>query len=87
MGLFKKEGINMSEKINILGVDYLLEIQSPEDNHKLISNDGVCEIFSKKIIIASNIEEPDVNNFENIEEYVKKVKRHEITHAFFMNQD
>lgn len=69
--------------INILGTTYTIIEQSEKDNPKLKDSDGLCEQYSKKIIISSDIRtSEDVMTVENVEEYRKKVLRHEIIHAF-----
>lgn len=70
-------------KINILGTDYEIIEQTAEENHKLDDNNGICEQWSKKIIIDSNILKPHKLLVEQPELYKNKVLRHEIIHAFF----
>lgn len=68
----------MNLKINVLGTEYTIQIVPP--THESLHNDldGVCDWSSKTIFVSdcSNV------NFDNIPEYVKAVKRHEIIHAF-----
>lgn len=71
---------NVENTVNILGTEYKILKQKRSENPKLKDNDGLCETYSKEIIIVDL--EPDVMNFDNIEEYLKKVERHEIIHAF-----
>lgn len=69
-------------KINILGQEYEIIIQTERENPKLKDADGICEIYSKKLIITTDYAgDPDC--FENIEAYIHKVLRHEAFHAFF----
>ena len=69
-------------KINILGQQYEIEVQTEKDNSKLKDADGICEIYSRKLIIVTDYaDDPDC--FENIDEYIHKVLRHEAFHAFF----
>ena len=70
----------MRKKINILGTEYtiLFDVsldEMPEDA------DGCMDQSIKTIKIAHF--EPDRNTLQNAEEYLKKVLRHEIIHAFF----
>ena len=67
-------------KINILGAEYEVLYQTEEENSKLRENDGVCELYTKQIILAKKPH--DIMEFDNIEKYWKKVLRHEIVHAF-----
>ena len=65
----------------ILGQAYTVEYQKEKDNPKLEGADGICEPFSKRIIL--NAIEPDKNTVDKLEDYMAKVFRHEIVHAFF----
>lgn len=70
-------------KIDILGTEYEILFQTDQENIKLKDSNGLCEQYSKEIII----ENPDVYNDEpmavsNIKELTNKVIRHEIIHAF-----
>lgn len=67
-------------KINILGQEYEVKIQNEEENPKLKKADGVCEFYSKEIIVCDAQE--DEETFNNMQEYRNKVLRHEIIHAF-----
>ena len=67
--------------VNILGTDYEIITQTEEENPKLKEAYGLCEIYSKKIVL-SDIKE-DVMNVDNIESFKSKVVRHEVIHAFF----
>lgn len=70
-------------EINILGTDYEIIRQSPKENPKLNEAVGLCEQYSKKIIILDEeTSKDDVMLVENPEEFFKKVLRHEIIHAF-----
>lgn len=71
--------------INILGTGYEIIRQNKEQNAKLDDNCGLCEPFSKKIIIDTfEAERKDRLSAENFDDFVKKVIRHEIVHAFFI---
>jgi len=71
-------------KINILGTEYEILIQNVSENEKLEECDGLCEHYSKKIVVSDFEEaEKDKMCVENLDEYRKKVLRHEIVHAFF----
>lgn len=70
-------------KINILGTEYEILIQSEDDNPKLKESVGLCEHYSKKIILSSLDEaKTDVMCVDNLPEFEKKVLRHEVIHAF-----
>ncbi len=71
-------------KVNILGVDYEMILQSKSEKPKLENAYGICETYSKKIVIDSEIgTDGNKDNLENIEAFRRKVVRHEIIHAFF----
>lgn len=68
-------------KVNVLGTDYEVIKDSPNNNPKLQECDGYCEKFSKKVVIQSSF--PETNKTaENLEDYQKSILRHEIIHAF-----
>lgn len=67
-------------KINILGQEYKIKNQKEEENEKLKNADGICEFYSKEIIVCDIVEDKDT--FSNFQEYRNKVLRHEIIHAF-----
>ena len=71
-------------KINILGTEYQILTQSEYENPKLRECNGLCEQYSKKIILNDfQTQKDDVMCVENPDEFMKKVLRHEIFHAFF----
>lgn len=67
--------------VSILGTEYEIITQTEEDNPKLLEANGLCEMYSKKIVLRDMKEEPD--SFENLDAYKRKVLRHEVIHAFF----
>lgn len=70
--------------VNILGTDYTIQVESVDDNPKLENAIGLCELYSKKIVLSDLAEaEKDVMAVDDMEEFKKKVLRHEIIHAFF----
>lgn len=69
--------------INILGTPYEIIEQSEKENPKLKDAVGICEQYSKKIVLSDWLSNPtDEMAVENPEEFRKKVLRHEIIHAF-----
>ena len=77
---------DLNEKVvvvDILGTEYSVHKQSAKDNPKLEECNGICEQYSKKIVLNTLEEEKqDVMIVENVEELEKKVLRHEIIHAY-----
>ena len=67
--------------INILGTEYEVLKQTIAENYKLEKAYGICEFWAKKIIVEES--KPDRTTFENLDEFNKKVLRHEIIHAYF----
>lgn len=73
----------MKDSVMILGQRYSILEQTVEECPKLkeAEANGLCEVYAKEIVIRKI--EPDPLNYKNIEEFRKKVARHEIVHAFF----
>lgn len=71
----------MGKQINILGTSYEIITQTERENPKLEDANGLCETYSKQIVLLDI--KQDKMTFSNLEEYKKKVLRHEIIHAFF----
>lgn len=72
-------------EINILGTEYELLFLSEEECSKLtaMGADGLAELYSKKLIVNKDIICDDPRVIDNINEYIKKVARHEMIHAYF----
>lgn len=71
-------------RLDILGTVYEVYVQSVDENPKLENAVGICEQYSKRIILNDLAEaEKDIMAVENMDEFRKKVLRHEIIHAFF----
>lgn len=71
----------MAEReVNILGAIYTIKEQSESENELLKGCDGYCDWTTKEIVV-----EREVNGtLGNMEAYIRKVLRHEIVHAFFL---
>ena len=81
-GLFKDSNC-VHRIINILGTDYTIKRQTKSENPKLENAYGLCESYSKEIVLDTFDEEKkDVMAVNNFVEFEKKVLRHEIIHAF-----
>ena len=68
--------------INILGTWYQVLNQTEEENSKIFDKDGMCELYSKKLIIDTSTKN-DKEAVENIDDYFHSVLRHECFHAIF----
>lgn len=68
--------------IDILGVKYSVSVETEKENPKLKDSDGLCEIYSKQIILDTSNKD-DAMAYAKIDEYYKRVLRHEVFHAIF----
>lgn len=68
-------------KVNILGTEFTVTFADEAERPKLKSCDGYMDFSIKEIVVGKF--EPDESSIENLDEYTKKVLRHEIIHAFF----
>lgn len=68
-------------KVNILGTEYQVIINKDSNNPKMKNRAGYIEAYSKEIFLKDI--EVDEDTYKNIEEFQKKVLRHEMMHAFF----
>lgn len=67
--------------INILGTEYTISCETESDNPAMIGNSGLCEPYSKRLIIDTS--DSGVSVVEKYDEYCHKVLRHEAFHALF----
>ena len=68
--------------VNVLGTEYIILSGAEAQNSALKDNPnvaGFCEQYSKRIYI----DEIDADSMENVDEYKKRLLRHELIHAFF----
>lgn len=68
--------------INILGTQYEVIKQTEKENPKLKDANGLCEPYTRQIILSE--QEPGLDVFDNIDAFNRKTLRHEIVHAFFV---
>lgn len=66
--------------VNILGTEYTLEIKKPGEDKKLDTADGYCDWTTHYIAVLDP--QTDDDSVADMPAYIKKVMRHEITHAF-----
>lgn len=70
--------------VNILGTEYEILVQPEKENPKLKECSGLCEQYSKKIILDDfENQKDDLMLAENFDEFKNKVLRHEVIHAYF----
>lgn len=67
-------------KVSILGTEYGIYIDVPEDEDEILqTGDGYCDQTSKRIVICERCDDCNLDDFEA---YQKNILRHEIIHAF-----
>lgn len=73
-----------ASKVNVLGTEYKIRKVTEEEYPKLKTMDanGLAELYSKELIINSQMDDSG-KAFAKFDEFEKKVVRHEIVHAFF----
>lgn len=65
-------------KIHIMGVEWTICEKSEKEDPRLEECDGLCDWTTRSIVIRKDVE----GNLADMEKYIRKVKRHEIVHAF-----
>ena len=69
------------QTVNILGEEYTIEYRLESDDPSLRDIGGYCDITIRKIVIAK-MEQHPLHTCEDMEEFARRVLRHEIVHAF-----
>lgn len=70
--------------VRILGTDYTIRVVPANDEHLSYQEaSGTCEAYSKELYVKDFTAENDPKQYKCIDEYCKKVLRHEIVHAVF----
>lgn len=70
-----------ANNVNILGTNYSIKIMNGDSNEALGDNIGICEGYSKELILNSKFDN-DKRCVANFNDLKKKVLRHEMIHAF-----
>lgn len=65
--------------VNILGNPWTIIERSEAEDKNLENADGYCDWTTRTIVIEREI----TGTLGDMENYIRKVKRHEIIHAFF----
>lgn len=65
--------------IDVLGTKYTVTVAHKKDDRTLENCDGYCDKTTKQIVVKAQEEDDDLGDYDV---YLKKVKRHEIVHAF-----
>ena len=68
--------------VNVLGTEYTVTVCPRGNDVKLDDMDGYTDWTTHRIVVCDV--EPDKDSVGDMESYKKKVMRHEIVHAFFM---
>lgn len=70
-------------KVNVLGVKYDLTVCTDREERRLFGCDGFCDETTKEIFVESYQNyKNDWDSKQDVSVQTKKVKRHEIIHAF-----
>lgn len=69
-------------KINILGTEYDFILTTDTDDTRLCDLDGYCDAYEKRIAIETKHNENAPGSIKDFDALRRKVKRHEIIHAF-----
>ena len=75
-----EESKRKTRTVTILGTSYTIKEHTDREDELLKDCDGYCDWTTKEIVIRREID----GNLGNMEAYIRKVLRHEITHAFFV---
>ena len=70
--------ISRQEALEILGATWTIVERSQNDDELLVHGDGYCDWTARTIVIERETD----GNLADMERYIRKVKRHEIVHAF-----
>lgn len=70
-------------KLNILGTEYEFDITTDTKDIRLCDSDGYCDAYEKRIAIENEHNEQAPGSIKDFDALRKKVKRHEIIHAYF----
>lgn len=69
--------------INILGTNYDFRETTEKDDPRLCGNSGYCDAYAKVIAVETDFNESAPHSIKDFGALKKKVRRHEIIHAFF----
>lgn len=67
--------------VNILGTEYTVAECDKSEDKRLSDCDGFCDKTTKEIVVTKETADSELTNWEW---YRKKILRHEVVHAFFM---
>lgn len=67
--------------VNILGTEYTVAECEKSEDKRLYDCDGFCEKTTKEIVATKETSDSELTNWDW---YRRKILRHEVIHAFFM---
>ncbi len=67
-------------KVNILGSAWTITERSEAEDSRLNNCDGYCDWTTREIVVERELN----GTLRDMETYIRKVKRHEIVHAFLL---
>ena len=70
-------------KLDILGTEYTFTETTPHADQRLFDTDGYVDRYTKTIAVDTDYNENHPSAIGDFPTRLKKVKRHEIIHAFF----
>ena len=70
-------------KISILGTEYDFDLMPHNEDARLAECDGYTDFFEKTIRVDTDLTENAPMAIKDFPAYRRKVKRHEIVHAYF----
>lgn len=68
-------------KISVLGTEYDLLVKTEAEDKRLKGYDGYCDT-SIRVCVVDAMNSDDIDAKADLPSYQKKVKRHELIHAF-----
>lgn len=69
------------QTVSVLGTEYKIVFTTENKDSRLKGNNGCCDSSTKEILIEKNIPEDD-HSLKDLEQFRRKVIRHELVHAF-----
>ena len=69
-------------KLNILGTEYDYRETTDKEDQGLVGSGGYCDGFAKIIAIETDNNPNDPCSVKDLDAVSRKVKRHEVVHAF-----
>lgn len=67
-------------RIDIMGSTWEIIEKTEQEDPRLDGSDGICDWTTRRIIIRKDMD----GNLADMDRYTRKVKRHEIVHAFLL---